>query len=182
MFFTSRNLKLTTLQAMLTTSLLINVPHVFAQEDSVVDSEQLRERMLRQKHKEELNNAQSKKIAVTLSERDLSVFTSDYYDKYVFTITNQQGFNEEVDNNYGSLNISALNLPYDGRYEYEILAIRFTDELIADVQNNGRERGGLTTIAVSSKISGHFMVKDGFIEVQKMVAEPKAGKLPGRPQ
>jgi hypothetical protein len=153
-----------------------------AQEDGVLEPYKLKERMLQHKRQLELNNTPREPLLVTPTSGYLDVTAFDNYDEFVITITNQQGFTKQVKNSSGSVDIYDLDLPYAGKYQYEVLAIKFTGEVIADIMNNGRGLGASTNMAITQKISGHFMTKNNQILVPQTRIEQHPGKFPSKPE
>lgn len=143
----------------------------------VVEPHELKQRLLQQKRQLELNTMQKGELLVMPSSQYLDVSTVDNYDEYVITVTNQQGFRKQVKSTYGSVEVYDLNLPYDGQYDYEILAIKDTGEEIVDVMNNGRGANASTTMTISKTITGNFTTNNGSIVIPETLAESKPSEL-----
>lgn len=164
---------------------LIVLLHVTApvnanQNEGVLEPYELKARLFQHKRQLEINSEHREALLVMPSSRHLDVTTFDNYDEFVITITNQQGFRKQVRNTYGSVDINDVDLPYDGEYDYEILAIKNTGEVISDVINNGRGDNASTTVMVTKKVSGHFITNNGSIVIPEVVNEPKPGTLPSK--
>ena len=145
------------------------------QAEYTVEPHELKQRLIQQKRQLELNNMQKGELFVMPSSHYLDVSTVDNYDEYVITVTNQQGFRKQVRNTYGSIDIQDMDLPYDGQYNYEIVAIKDTGEEIVDVMNNGRGANASTTMTISKTIAGNFTTNNGSIVIPETLAEPKPG-------
>jgi hypothetical protein len=157
-------------------ALLFASVSVYANQDEfVLEPHELKQRLIQQKRQLELNNMQKGELFVMPSSHYLDVSTVDNYDEYVITVTNQQGFRKQVKNTYGSIDIQDMDLPYDGQYNYEIVAIKNTGEEIVDVINNGRGANASTTMTISKTIAGNFTTKSGSIVIPETLAEPKLG-------
>ena len=182
MFFTAKKVMSFSIKVTLIMLLHSTVQANAAQEDGVLEPYELKERMLQHKRQLELNNTPREPLLVTPTSGYLDVTAFDNYDEFVITITNQQGFTKQVKNSSGSIDIYDLDLPYAGKYEYEILAIKFTGEVIADVMNNGRGLGASTNMAITQKVSGHFMTKNNQIIVPETQIEQHSGRFPGKPK
>jgi hypothetical protein len=182
MFFTAR--KVTSLSLKVTLIMLLHstVQAYAAQEKGILEPYELTERMFQHKRQFELNNTPREPLLVTPTSGYLDVTAFDNYDEFVITITNQQGFSKQVKNSSGSVDIYGLDLPYAGKYQYEVLAIKFTGEVISDIMNNGRGLGASTNMAITQKVSGHFMTKNNQILVPQTRIEQHPGKFPSKPE
>lgn len=163
-------------------ALLFNATHVIAsQDDQGVAPYELKQRLLQHQRKAELESKLDGTLSVMTSSQHLDVAAFESYDEFVITVTGAQGFSKQIKNTYGSIDIYDLDLPYDGKYSYEVLAIKYTGEEITDVMNNGRGENASTRMAVSHKVSGQFETINGEVLVPQALVEPKPGILPTNP-
>ncbi|WP_297822756.1 hypothetical protein [uncultured Paraglaciecola sp.] len=182
MFFIARKLTSFSLKVTLIMLLHSTVLAYAAEEEGMLEPYELNMRMLQHKRQLELNSTPREPLLVMHKSGYLDVTAFDNYDEFVITVTNQQGFTKQVKNSTGSVDIYNLNLPNDGKYEYEILAMKFTGEVIADVMNNGRGLNASTNIAITQKTSGHFITKNNQILVPETRLEQRPEMFPGKPQ
>lgn len=159
--------------------LLTSTTHVSAdQDEEAIEPYELKLRLEQHKRRAELEHNLQGTLSVMPSREHIDIAAFENYDEFVITVTGKQGFTKQIKNTYGSLDIYDLDLPYDGKYTYEVLGIKYTNEEIADVINNGRGENASTTMAISHKISGQFEIVDGEVFVPKALEEPQAGILP----
>jgi len=163
-------------------ALLLNATHVIAnQDDHAIAPYELKQRLLQHQRKAELESELEGSLSVMTSSQHLDVAAFENYDEFVITVTGEQGYSKQIKNSYGSVDINDLDLPDDGKYSYEVLAIKYTGEEIADVMNNGRGESASTRMAISHKVSGQFETVNGEVLVPKALVEPKPGILPTQP-
>ena len=163
-------------------ALLFSAPHVFANQDGqVLAPYELKQRLLQHHQKAELESKLGDSLLVMPSSQHLDVAAFESYDEFVITVTGAHGYSKQIKNTYGSIDIYDLDLPYDGKYSYEVLAIKYTGEEISDVMNNGRGENASTRMAISHKVSGQFETINGEVIVPKALVEPKPGVLPTKP-
>ena len=177
MLLTFKNARSLSLQVSLVVSLCASVSAYANQDEFVLEPHELKQRLAQQKRQVELNAMQKGELLAMPSSQHLDVSTVDNYDEYVFTVTNQQGFRKQVKNTYGSVDIYDMDLPYDGQYDYEILAIKNTGEEIVDVMNNGRGANASTTMTISKTITGNFTTINGNIVIPETLAESEPSVL-----
>lgn len=163
-------------------ALCFNATHVMAsQDEQTIEPYELKQRLLQHQKKAELERELDGTLSVMTSSQHLDVAAYETYDEFVITVTGAHGFSKQIKNTYGSVNIYDLDLPYDGKYSYEVLAIKYTGEEITDVMNNGRGANASTRMAVSHKASGQFETVNGEVLVPKALVEPRPGVLPTKP-
>lgn len=175
MLLSVRKARSLTVNISLIASLCVSVSVYADQDKFVLEPHELKQRLIQQKRQFELNNIQKGELFVMPSSHYLDVSTEDNYDEYVITVSNQQGFRKQVKNTYGSIDIQDMDLPYDGQYDYEILAIKNTGEEIVDAMNNGRGANASTTMTITKTITGNFTTKNGSIVIPETLAETKPG-------
>lgn len=159
--------------------LLTSTTHVSAnQDEEAIEPYELKQRLEQHKRKTELEYSLQGTLSVMPSREHIDIAAFENYDEFVITVTGKQGFTKQIKNTYGSLDIYDLDLPYDGKYTYEVLGIKYTNEEIADVINNGRGENASTTMAISHKISGQFEIVNGEVLVPKALEEPQPEILP----
>jgi len=177
MLLTFKNARSLSLQVSLVVSLCASVSAYANQDEFVLEPYELKQRLIQQKRQVELNAMQKGELIVMPSSQYLDVSTIDNYDEYVITVTNQQGYRKQIKNTHGSLDIYDMDLPYDGQYNYEILAIKSTGEEIVDIMNNGRGPNASTTMTVSKTITGNFKTTNGNIVIEEALEESKPSVL-----
>lgn len=163
--------------------LLNTSTYAFAtQDESTIETYELTQRMLQHKRQLALNSADKEPLLVTPSSHGLDVTTFGNYDNFIITVSNQQGYTKQIENSYGSIDISELDLPYDGKYNYEMVAVKYTGEVIYDVMNNGRGTDASTYMTVTKTTSCAFAVSNGEIAVPEVLNEAKEQTLPVKPE
>ncbi|APD87549.1 hypothetical protein BM527_16440 [Alteromonas sp. Mex14] len=159
--------------------LLSSAPHVFAsQDEQVLAPYELKQRLLQHQRKAELESKLGDSLLVMPTSQHLDVAAFESYDEFVITVTGAQGYSKQIKNTYGSIDIYDLDLPYDGKYSYEVLAIKYTGEEISDVMNNGRGENASTRMSLTHKVAGYFSTHNGEIEVPEVFSEKKVDLLP----
>lgn len=112
-----------------------------------------------------LKNIKTLPLFVAKSERYIDFTPQRNYDKYVITIVGDQGFSHQFESEYPSVNISEIDLPYDGTYSYEIQAIKQVAEGIKDTINNGRSEDARGTLNIVDVTNGQFTTQNHSIVV-----------------
>ena len=159
--------------------LLTSTTHVSAdQDEQALEPYELKQRLEQHKRRAELEHSLQGTLSVMPSREHIDIAVFENYDEFVITVTGKQGFTKQIKNTYGSLDIYDLDLPYDGKYTYEVLGIKYTNEEIADVINNGRGENASTTMAISHKVSGQFEIVNGEVLVPKALEERQPEVLP----
>ena len=183
MFFKTNIIKPLSVYIGLATILQLSVCGYTAatQDDNALTPYEIKQNLLQQKRETALNSAPKKPLQVMLSSGYMDISSADSYDTYYVTVTNSQGFSRKIETN-GGVSIYELDLPYDGVYAYEVLAVKHTNETVADVINNGRGENSLRSMTLSQKASGQFSVSnDEFVISQTKAEPPAANALPNKP-
>lgn len=174
MLFTDKNVDSLFAKVMLMTLLCTALPIYALQNQSNIEQVDLLASMQQYKRQLELDSMNREELRVKSSSRSIGVVAVGNYDQFVITITNQQGFRKQLTNTYGSIDVSDLQLPYDGTFNYEILATNATDEVKRDILNNGRGPDASTNITVSKRVSGYFTTSKGSILAPEVLNEEQA--------
>lgn len=178
MFYTVKKISNYSMMVVIATLFLGAVQVAAEQNEQVIEPYELKQRLMQHKRKAELEQNLAGTLSLMPSRHNIDIAAFENYDEFVITITGKQGFTKQIKNTYGSLDIYDLDLPYDGKYTYEVLGIKYTNEEIKDVINNGRGENASTTMAISHKISGQFETVNGDVLVPKALEEPQPGILP----
>lgn len=149
-------------------------------DEFVLEPYQVAERMAQHQRQGELNKALRTPLLVTSYDDGIEVTSFEHYDEFIITVANQSGYNKQYKNSTGYIDVYNLGLPVDGDYQYEVVAVKHTNEVIYDVINNGRGVDASTTMTVTEKVSGHFIVNNGYMMVTEAIEEPKSGAIPGK--
>ncbi len=123
----------------------------------------------------ELQQAKSDEIITTLSESHIDFTPMKSYNKFIISVTGQNGFNHSFESDVPSLNVSALKLPEDGTYSYEIKAVEYLQE-VKDTMNNGRSADARGFISKIDSTSGTFTTEN-FAVVTHNIMQEKAPSL-----
>lgn len=134
-----------------------------------------------------LKNIKTLPLFATKSERYIDFTPQRDYDKYAITIVGERGFIHQFESDVPSINISEIELPYDGTYSYEIRAIKQVAEGIKDTINNGRSEDARGTLNIVDVTNGQFTTENFSIlvapneteisETNKLKTPPKKASL-----
>lgn len=119
-----------------------------------------------------LQQAKSERIDVTKSSSHIDFTPQKHYDKYIISVSGPNGFSKSFETDTPSLDISTLNLPVDGTFNYQIQAITYLQE-IKDNMNNGRSddaRGYISKIDVTG---GKFTTENFSVKTHQQINEKK---------
>ncbi len=119
----------------------------------------------------------SEEFVVTKTSNQITLSSSNVYDKYIITVVGEKGFSYQVESTEPTLNIDKMELPYAGTYSYEIHAVEFLAQA-ADVQNNGRSDGETGMQSVVDVSSGQFSTDGYSMKSYHAKQEPRLGTLP----
>lgn len=125
----------------------------------------------------ELAQVKSNEIIVTKSSRHIDFTAIQDYEKYIISISGDGGFSHTIESDYPTLDLTDLELPYDGSYNYEIKAIQNVAE-IKDTMNNGRSADARGKISIVDVKSGKFTTEFNEVVVSQDISEPIKGILP----
>jgi hypothetical protein len=130
----------------------------------------------------DLKKIKTEKLFAVKSRNHIDVTPMEYYDKYLITVIGDGGFEHKFESDVPSISLYEMDeLPYDGKYSYEIRAVRYEVE-IKDTMNNGRSEDARGYISVINTVNGQFKAVNGEIEVYEEESEAKLSKLPIKPK
>lgn len=122
----------------------------------------------------ELTAAKSGKLTAVKSSYAIELETNKAYDKFIISVSGDGGYSHQYESHTGKLDISNMNLPYDGSYNYEIRAIKHIAE-VRDTMNNGRAADAVGQINIVDVNAGKFTTQGNAMVVVKDIKEPKPG-------
>lgn len=106
-----------------------------------------------------LQQAKSERIVVTNSANHIDFTPVKNYDKYIISVSGPSGFSKSFETDTPSLDISLLNLPEDGTFNYQIQAITYLAET-KDTMNNGRAEDARGYISKVDVTGGKFTTEN----------------------
>lgn len=95
-------------------------------------------------------------LTVVKSSQGIKLITEKAYDKYIISVTGDDGYSQQFESDVPDLNIYDLNLPYNGAYNYEIKAVKYIGDF-KDTMNNGRDEDVMGKISLIDVQSGQFI-------------------------
>lgn len=115
-------------------------------------------------------------FVVTKTSSTIELLPTKSYDKYIISVSGDDGFNYQLESYSPTLDINNMKLPYDGTYNYEIKAVQHVAE-IKDTMNNGRDQNAVGKISVTDVKSGQFTTQYGSMKVDENIQEPRVNVL-----
>lgn len=122
-----------------------------------------------------LQQAKSERIDVTKSSNHIDFTPQKHYDKYIISVSGPDGFSKSFETDTPSLDISTLNLPVDGTFNYQIKAVSYLKE-IKDTMNNGRSDDARGYISKTDVQNGKFTTENFSVKTFESTNE-KSPKL-----
>ncbi len=116
------------------------------------------------------------KIQVTVSQRFIDFTPEQSFDKFTVTISGAGGFSKQFETDTPSVNISELDLPYEGEYQYQIQAVKYLVE-VKDTINNGRPEDATGYISRVAVASGQFKNQWGQFATYSSKSEKELERL-----
>ena len=119
-----------------------------------------------------MQKAKSEQIAVTKSENHIDFTPMKSYDKYIISVSGENGFYTSYESQMPSIDVNSLNLPTDGTYSYQIKAVTHLKE-VQDTMNNGRSEEARGFISKTDVSNGKFTTENFAIKTYKQLSEAK---------
>lgn len=120
----------------------------------------------------ELKKAKSDKILVTKSAGHIDFTPQKVYDKYIISVSGENGFAKTFESDIPSLDIASLNLPEDGTYNYQIKAVQFLKQKHSHL-NNGRDEGVNGYVSKVDVTNGKFTSQNFSLSTHEQVTEKR---------
>jgi hypothetical protein len=120
----------------------------------------------------ELKKAKSEKILVTKSAGHIDFTPQKTYDKYIISVSGENGFSKTFESDIPSLDIASLNLPEDGTYNYQIKAVQFLKQKESHL-NNGRSEENIGYVSKVDVTNGKFTSRNFSLETHEQTSEKK---------
>lgn len=120
----------------------------------------------------ELKKAKSNKILVTKSASHIDFTPQKAYDKYIISVSGENGFSKTFESDIPSLDISSLNLPADGTYNYQIKAVQYLQEKSSTL-DNGRGEDNVGFISKVDVTNGKFTSSNFALKTHQETTEKR---------
>lgn len=119
-----------------------------------------------------LQKAKSERIAITQSASHIDFTPSKSYDKYIISVSGPNGFSHTFESGTPSLDVTSLNLPADGTFNYQIQAVTYLQE-VKDSMNNGRSEDAHGFISKVDVTGGKFTTENFAVKTFEQTDEKK---------
>ena len=117
-----------------------------------------------------LKQAKSEKIFVAKSESHIDFTPQKHYDKYIISVSGPNGFSKSFETDTPSLDISSLNIPEDGTFNYQVKAVTYLKE-VKDTMNNGRSEDARGFISKVDVTAGKFTTSNFSVNTFEALSE-----------
>lgn len=121
---------------------------------------------------DKIESTENKKLRTSFSATSLEVLSGDYFDNYIISVSNKNGFSKTIESNSPSFFIEDLNLPDNGEYSYEVKAIKilgYKDK--KSTLRNGRDENARALETEVKVVSGKLVNEWGSFKEFKAINE-----------
>ncbi|TPH17057.1 hypothetical protein [Litorilituus lipolyticus] len=125
----------------------------------------------------ELTQVKAGKLTATKTNQFISLMTEKTYDKYIISVSGDGGYSHQFESDSPTLNISDLDLPYNGSYNYEIRSVKFVSDA-QNTMNNGRSEDARGKVSIIDVQAGKFEANYGQIKAAQDIQEPRKNSFP----
>lgn len=122
--------------------------------------------------KDKIELTENEKLRTSFSATNLEVLSGDYFDNYIISVSNKNGFSKTIESSSPTFSIDDLNLPDNGEYSYEVKAIKILG--YKDNQStlrNGRDENARALETEVKVVSGKLVNEWGSFKEFRAVSE-----------
>lgn len=122
--------------------------------------------------KDKIELTENEKLRTSFSATNLEVLSGDYFDNYIISVSNKNGFSKTIESSSPTFSIDDLNLPDNGEYSYEVKAIKilgFKDN--QSTLRNGRDENARALETEVKVVSGKLVNQWGSFKEFRAISE-----------